>query len=93
MKAWAIDRFGAENLAVVERPTPSPGRGELLVRVRAVSLNYRDRLVVSGAAIPKLSLPKPGETMLVEGTGGVSVCALPAVSSLYLDSSNSAARS
>jgi NADPH:quinone reductase-like Zn-dependent oxidoreductase len=57
MRAWTIDRFGLDNLAVVERPMPSPGRGELLVRVRAVSLNYRDRVVVSGAAIPKLPLP------------------------------------
>jgi NADPH:quinone reductase-like Zn-dependent oxidoreductase len=57
MRAWAIDRFGLDNLAIVERPMPSLGRGELLVRVRAVSLNYRDRVVVGGAAIPTLPLP------------------------------------
>jgi NADPH:quinone reductase-like Zn-dependent oxidoreductase len=57
MKAWQIERFGLENLELVERPCPSPGPGEILVRVRAVSLNYRDRLVVSGSAIPKLRLP------------------------------------
>src|SRR5512132_1119931 len=57
MKVWQIGRFGLENLALVERPSPSPGPGELLVRVRAVALNYRDRVVVEGKAIPKLSLP------------------------------------
>jgi NADPH:quinone reductase-like Zn-dependent oxidoreductase len=57
MKAWQIDRFGLENLTLADRPAPSPGRGEVLVRIRAVSLNYRDRLVVGGTAIPKLPLP------------------------------------
>jgi NADPH:quinone reductase-like Zn-dependent oxidoreductase len=36
--------FGIENLAVVERPDPTPGHGEALVRVRATSLNFRDLL-------------------------------------------------
>jgi NADPH:quinone reductase-like Zn-dependent oxidoreductase len=57
MKVWQIERFGLDNLTPADRPVPSPGRGEVLVRVRAVSLNYRDRLVVEGTAIPKLSLP------------------------------------
>ena len=57
MRAWAIERFGLENLTLVERPIPSAGRGELLVRIRAVALNYRDRVVVAGTAIPKLTLP------------------------------------
>ena len=57
MRAWIIERFGLDELTLVERPTPQPGAGELLVRVRAVSLNYRDRVVITGAAIPKLALP------------------------------------
>jgi NADPH:quinone reductase-like Zn-dependent oxidoreductase len=40
---WGLDR-----LAVVEAPDPSPGPGEVLVRMRAVSLNYRDLLMVNG---------------------------------------------
>jgi NADPH:quinone reductase-like Zn-dependent oxidoreductase len=42
-KPWGIDR-----LAVVEVPDPKPGPGEVLVRMRAVSLNYRDLLMVNG---------------------------------------------
>src|SRR5258708_23560644 len=37
-----------ETLKVVEAPDPTPGPGEVLVRMRAVSLNYRDLLMVGG---------------------------------------------
>lgn len=57
MRLWQFEQFGLHNLSLVERPTPRPGPGELLVRVRAVALNYRDRVVVGGTAIPKLPLP------------------------------------
>lgn len=57
MRAWQIDRFGLDNLAMADRPVPSPGAGEVLVRIQAVSLNYRDRPVVEGKAIPRLALP------------------------------------
>jgi len=36
------------SLAIVERPRPEPAAGEILVRVRASSLNYHDYAVVSG---------------------------------------------
>jgi len=38
-------------------PTPEPGAGQVLVRVRAASLNYRDLLVAKGLYNPKLPLP------------------------------------
>ena len=41
--------FGVDALTAVERPTPEPGPGQLLVRMRAVALNYRDLLIVGGA--------------------------------------------
>src|SRR5947209_2465735 len=40
--------WGLDELKVVEAPDPKPGPGEVLVRMRAVSLNYRDLLMVNG---------------------------------------------
>jgi len=58
MRVWQISSFGVDSLEFVERPTPSPGVGEVLVRVRAISFNYRDLLVVKGVYNPKLKLPR-----------------------------------
>jgi len=40
--------WGLDALEVVERADPTPGPGEVLVRMKAVSLNYRDFLMVHG---------------------------------------------
>jgi NADPH:quinone reductase-like Zn-dependent oxidoreductase len=48
---------GIDGLKRAEAPTPATGPGEVLVRVRAVSLNYRDLLVVSGMYPGKLPQP------------------------------------
>jgi NADPH:quinone reductase-like Zn-dependent oxidoreductase len=58
MRVWQISSFGIDSLEFVERPTLAPGAGEVLVRVRAVSFNYRDLLMVQGAYNPKLKLPR-----------------------------------
>jgi NADPH:quinone reductase-like Zn-dependent oxidoreductase len=58
MRAWQISSFGIDSLEFVERPAPSPGPGEVLVRLRAVSLNYRDLLMIQGIYNPKLRLPR-----------------------------------
>jgi NADPH:quinone reductase-like Zn-dependent oxidoreductase len=39
---------GPSALVRTERPDPSPGPGELLLRLRAVSLNYRDLAILQG---------------------------------------------
>jgi len=39
---------GPENLCLVERPDPVPCHGQVLVRLRAASLNYRDTLILKG---------------------------------------------
>jgi NADPH:quinone reductase-like Zn-dependent oxidoreductase len=58
MKAWQIQSFGVEQLALEHLPEPHPGRGEVLVKVHAVSLNYRDLLMVRGHFNPKMPLPR-----------------------------------
>lgn len=57
MKAYEIQQFGIDELAEVERPVPVPDVGEVLVRFRAASLNYRDLMVVDGTYNPRMKLP------------------------------------
>lgn len=49
--------FGLDNLTRTEREDPRPGPGEVLIEVRAASLNRRDLLMVEGTYNPKQPLP------------------------------------
>ena len=57
MKAYEVQEFGLDRLALVDRPTPEPAAGEVLVKFHAASLNYRDIMIVSGTYNPKMKLP------------------------------------
>ena len=57
MRAYEIQEFGIDNLALVGRDTPEPGPNEVLVKFHAASLNYRDVMVVSGTYNPRMKLP------------------------------------
>jgi NADPH:quinone reductase-like Zn-dependent oxidoreductase len=58
MKAWIVaEQFGLDRLQQVTRELPEPGPGELRLRLRAVSLNYRDLLMVRGHYDPRQPLP------------------------------------
>lgn len=49
MKVYRFDQAGSlDHLTLHEEPTPEPQRGEVLIRVRASSLNYRDIAMVHG---------------------------------------------
>jgi NADPH:quinone reductase-like Zn-dependent oxidoreductase len=49
MRAWTIGAEpGPAGLTLVERPDPSIGPEDVLIRARAVALNYRDLVVTSG---------------------------------------------
>jgi NADPH:quinone reductase-like Zn-dependent oxidoreductase len=58
MKLWQIPSFGIDSLEFAERQAPQPGPGEVLVDIRAVSLNFRDLRMVQGLYNPKLKLPR-----------------------------------
>lgn len=57
MQAYEIQNFSLEGLTLVEREKPQPQKGEVLVRVHAVSLNYRDWMMLNGWYNPKQPLP------------------------------------
>ncbi len=57
MKAYEIQQFGIENLALVERDEPNITESEVLVKFHAASLNYRDLLMIEGAYNPRLKMP------------------------------------
>ncbi|WP_438002633.1 NAD(P)-dependent alcohol dehydrogenase [Sorangium sp. So ce321] len=58
MKAFAVQgSFGLDALRPIDLPDPKPGPGQIVLRMKAASLNFRDLLVVKGLYNPKFSLP------------------------------------
>lgn len=49
--------FGLDHLVLEERDDPTPGAGEVLVRMAAASLNFRDVSLARGTYDPRLALP------------------------------------
>ncbi|MCB1140329.1 MAG: NAD(P)-dependent alcohol dehydrogenase [Leptospiraceae bacterium] len=66
-KAQVFHSFGLDQLTIEERPLQKPGPGQLLLRMKAASLNYRDLLMVAGNYNPRLKMP------LVPCSDGVGV--------------------
>jgi NADPH:quinone reductase-like Zn-dependent oxidoreductase len=57
---WAmaiVGEFGLEHLKLIERPMPEPRHGEAVIRMSAVSLNYRDMDMVLGTYPFSFPLP------------------------------------
>ena len=52
------DSFGVDAVQLVERPDPAPGPGQVVLKMNAFSINYRDLLVVNGVGRWKPSLPR-----------------------------------
>jgi len=57
MRALEASSFSIDALHVVERPVPHPRRGEILIRVKAASLNYRDLAILKAIYLSNLPLP------------------------------------
>ncbi len=69
MKAYELrGNFGIDSLTLTERPEPQQVAGQVLLKMRAWSLNYRDLMVVKGTYHPNLRLPF---TPLSDGVGEV----------------------
>jgi NADPH:quinone reductase-like Zn-dependent oxidoreductase len=50
MRSWQLNKGATslDDMILVEREKPQPGPGEVLIRVRACSINYRDSLIPKG---------------------------------------------
>ncbi len=67
VKTFELTDYGIDNLHLVSRPDAEPGPGEVLVDVRAISLNYRDLSTIEGRYARGLDLP----AVLVADCAGV----------------------
>src|SRR5208283_4521183 len=71
-----ISTFGIDSLEFAERSEREPGPGEVQIKIRAISFNYRDLLMVKGLYNPKLKFPRipcsDGAGEVVEVGEGVS---------------------
>ncbi len=57
MKLYQLqDNTGLDALTLIEHPEPQPGYGQIVVRVRATSLNYRD-LIIGKGQNPSIAFP------------------------------------
>jgi NADPH:quinone reductase-like Zn-dependent oxidoreductase len=71
MRVYQIPRpEGIDSLVLRETPVPRPGRGQVLVRLRAASLNYRDLMVLTGRYAR--GAPLPDLVPLSDGAGEVT---------------------
>ncbi len=67
MKSWQLQKFGIENLHLVDQPEPEPGPEQVLVRTAAVSLNFRDQAIITGQYHDPVNLPLiPGSDLAGE---------------------------
>ena len=57
MRVLEATDFSIDALKLAERPVPKPRRGEILVRIKAASLNYRDLAILVQKYLPALPLP------------------------------------
>jgi NADPH:quinone reductase-like Zn-dependent oxidoreductase len=71
MRLFQLGNLGSlDALKLTEAPEPRPGPGQVVVRIRACSLNHRDLNVVSGGYTSHAL--KPGAIPLSDGAGEVT---------------------
>ncbi|TEA12348.1 Zinc-type alcohol dehydrogenase-like protein [Colletotrichum sidae] len=64
---WLPQKKGFDCLTLREVPKESPGLGQILVRIKAVSLNWRDGILAIG------TYPFPGPDAVVPGSDGAGI--------------------
>ncbi len=74
LQRWQLTGYGLEHLVRSTAPLPAPGPGQILVRVEAASLNYRDLLVARNtyrwaAPLPFVPASDMAGTVLAVGEG------------------------
>ena len=70
MRQYQIPTAGKiENLKLVDVPEPKPAHGQVLVRLRAASLNYRDLMIIENRYGAEM---KPNLVPLSDGAGEVT---------------------
>jgi len=75
MRAWQLPAgcTSIDQAELMELPRPEPAAGEVLVRVRATSLNFRDQAIARGVyfgrAIPVAGVPLSDGAGVVEAVG------------------------
>ncbi len=53
MRRWEMDGIGRDALRLREVAIPQPGPGDVLIKVAAVALNHRDKMVIeTGRGLP-----------------------------------------
>ena len=71
MRLYRLGTLGSlDALELTEAPQPAPGPGQVVVRIRACSLNHRDLSIVSGGYTSHAL--KPGAIPLSDGAGEVT---------------------
>ena len=57
MQVIELNAFGLDQLSLVDREKPEAGRGEVLLRFEAASVNPRDYQIITGHFAPKVAFP------------------------------------
>jgi NADPH:quinone reductase-like Zn-dependent oxidoreductase len=72
MRAVIIDPDVSNRYRVVERVAANPGPGEVLIDMRAVSLNFRDALIRAHPVMPQYGGDARGRIPTSDGVGSVA---------------------
>lgn len=88
MKAYKLNEFGVDHVHQVVMDEPTPGPGQVLVRLNAASINYRDFMICAGqfgasSDLPIVPLSDGAGEVVAIGDGVTSLDAGDHVSPLF----------